>query len=91
MYDISDKIYDDDLDTFVDYRSCFPLDMRVIDEDNVLNKYELFEKELLATSCMTKEDFFKELSQKYIVDINLLDIYWNTYIKKKEVNKNAGQ
>lgn len=91
LYTIKDFIYDDETGTFLDKRDCVEIDMKVIDTSNILNKYEIFEKELLATSCSSKEEFFEELSKKYIVDINLLNIYWKTYVKKKEVNKNAGQ
>lgn len=91
LYSIADYVYDENTDTFVDRRDCIALDMTVISDSKVLNKYELFEKELLATSCMSKEEFFRELAETYSVDINLLELYWNTYIKKKEVIKNAGQ
>ena len=89
LYTIKDCIYDEDSKEFLDKRDCLPLDMRVINENNILNKYEVFEKELLATSCSSKEEFFSELSEKYIVDINLLNVYWKTYIQKKEVKKDA--
>lgn len=91
LYNISDEIYDEDEDTIMNYRECIALDMRVIDESNILNKYKVFEEALLATSCMSKEEFFRELAETYIVDIDLLERYWQTYIKKKEVIKDAGQ
>lgn len=84
LYTIKDKIYDEELECFVDKRDCLALDMKVIDFNNVLNKYETFKKELLSTNTLSKEDFFEELNKKYIVDINLLEIYWNTFIKEKQ-------
>lgn len=90
LYSIADDIWDEDNQTFIDRRDCIELDMKVIDYSNVLNKYNIFETELLATSCSSKEEFFTELAENYIVDTNLLETYWRTYIKKKEVKKNAG-
>lgn len=91
LYNISDYVWNEDEQTFDDKRDCIALDMRVIDEDNILNKYNIFEKELLDTNAQSKEDFFNELAEKYIVDIDLLNRYWLTYIKKKEVNKINGK
>ena len=91
LYNISDYIWNEDEQTFDDKRDCIALDMQVIDEDNILNKYNIFEKELLETNAQNKEDFFNELAEKYIVDIDLLNRYWLTYIKKKEVNKDNGK
>lgn len=91
LYSIADNVYDEDTDTFTDRRDCIALDMKVISRDNVLNKYETFEAELLKTTCSSKEEFFRELAENYCVDIYLLELYWRTYIKKKEVKKNAGQ
>lgn len=91
LYNISDHIWDDDLQEFVDFRPCIAIDMKVIDSNNVLNKYQLFKEKLLATLCQSKEEFFTELSEDYIVDINLLETYWNTYVKEKEVMKSGGE
>lgn len=88
LYSISDKIWDDDIQDFVTTRDCIELDMKVIDYDNVLNKYPIFKQELLDTNTSSKEDFYAELAEKYFVDRNLLDIYWQTYVKEqKEVKK----
>ena len=91
LYTIKDYIYDNESGSFVDRRDCVAIDMKVIDHNNVLNKYEIFKKELLATSCDSKESFFEDLSKNYIVDTNLLNIYWKTYVKEKEVRKDARQ
>ena len=91
LYTIKDYIYDNESESFIDRRDCVAIDMKVIDHNNVLNKYEIFKKELLATSCDSKESFFEDLSKNYIVDTNLLNIYWKTYVKEKEVRKDARQ
>ena len=92
LYNISDKIWDDDEQDFIYRRDCIALDMMVVDyQDKVLNKYENFKNELLSTDATSKEQFFVELAEKYYVDKNLLETYWQTYIKEKEVSKNAGQ
>ena len=95
LYEISDYIWNEDTQQFVDKRDCLSIDMKVIDYDNVLDKYSLFKELLLATSCQSKEEFFTELSETYIVDINLLELYWTTFIKEKELKgsdeKNARQ
>lgn len=86
LYSISDYIWNEDEQKFDDRRDCIALDMQVIDNSNVLNKYSIFKDALLNTSCMSKEEFFLELVEQYLVDINLLEMYWKTYIKEKEVN-----
>src|SRR5574344_400895 len=91
LYNISDTVWDEDEQTFINRRDCIALDMKVIDYDNVLNKYDIFEKELLASTCSSKDEYFNELAEHYIVDRQLLEMYWTTYIKRKEVEKNAGQ
>ena len=87
LYEISDKIWDEDTQLFLDKRDCIALDMKVIDYDNILNKYDKFKELLLATSCTSKEEFFAELAEKYIVDINLLEMYWLTFIQEKKLSQ----
>lgn len=91
LYNIVDDVYDFDEQAFVKYRPCVALDMQVIDRSDILNKYKDFEQELLKTDAQSKDDFFHQLAERYSVDKTLLELYWLTYIKKKEVNKNAGQ
>lgn len=91
LYEISDHIYDEEDNTFKDKRDCIALDMKVIKHSNVLNKYSIFKEKLLETSASSKEEFFNELAENYLVDRNLLDIYWQTYIKEQKEVKNAGQ
>lgn len=91
LYNISDYIWSEDEQQFVKTRDCVEIDMKVIEHDNVLNKYSIFKQELLDTSSQSKEEFFRELAENYFVDRNLLDIYWQTYIKEQKEVKNAGQ
>lgn len=91
LYNISDYVYDEDLQQFVDRRDCVDIDMQVIDYNNVLNKYSIFKDCLLNTNAQSKEEFFAELAESYIINKNLLETYWSTFIKEKEVSKDAGQ
>ena len=87
LYNIKDYIWSIEEEKFIEWRDCIALDMKVIDYDNVLNKYSIFKEKLLNTTATTKEDFFNELSESYIVDENLLEMYWLTFVKEKEQNK----
>lgn len=91
LYNISDYIWSEDEQQFVKTRDCVEIDMKVIEHDNVLNKYSIFKQELLDTSSQSKEEFFIELAENYFVDRNLLDIYWQTYVKEQKEVKNARQ
>lgn len=88
LYDIRDYVWNEDEQKFDDHRDCIALDMKVIDE-NVLNKYETFKQLLLTTKTQSKDEFYEELGQHFVIDKNLLDRYWLTFVKEKEVN-NAG-
>lgn len=85
LYGIKDTIWNDIENKFDESRDCIALDMKVIDYTNILNKYSIFKTELLQTTTQTKEEFYSELAEKYIVDKNLLDKYWLTFVKEKEV------
>ena len=89
LYEISDYIWDEDEKEFKETRDCIALDMKVINNSNVLNKYSIFKQELLDTNTQSKEEFYSELSEKYLVDRNLLDIYWQTYVKEQKEVKSA--
>lgn len=97
LYAIKDKVWDDEEECFKDYRDCVPLDMRLIDYARTndssirpLNTYEHFKSHLINTMCMTKDDFFEELASDHVVDKNLLETYWKTFVKEKEV-EDAGE
>lgn len=91
LYGISDKIWDSDEDKFVNFRDCVAIDMRVIDTDNVLNKYSHFKQHLIETHAQSKEEFFEELAEEHLVDKNLLETYWLTFVKEKEVEEHASE
>lgn len=89
LYKITDSIWDEDTQSFTKYRDCVAIDMQVIDHDNVLNHYEKFEEEyklminnLAKHSTYSKADFITYLKEKYIVDDDLLDKYFKTYLHK---------
>lgn len=92
LYGISDFVWNEDEGKFEDHRDCIALDMRVIDMSlNILNKYSVFEEHLLKTTTQTKEEFFNELGEEFVVDTNLLEMYWTTFVKKKEVKNDSEQ
>ena len=57
----------------------------------MINKYETFKELLLNTKAASKEDFFKELEASYLIDKNLLERYWITFVKEKEVQNASKQ
>lgn len=87
LYTIKDKIYDEETNSFLDRRDCRKIDMLVVDYQNVLNKYELFEKAILelinVETDMSIEELNELLKNKYICDDELLDVYWQTFLKSK--------
>lgn len=91
LYGIRDKVWDEDDNCFKDFRDCVAIDMQVIEKNNILNKFDHFKQHLLETTCQTKEEFFSELSENHVVDKNLLETYWLTFVKEKEVEQNASE
>lgn len=83
MYNISDTIYDAKTNIMLHTRSCKPLDMLVIDRDNVLNKYDMFKAQAVAyysiKQDINKQEFFEHLRKAYVTDDDLLEKYWNTF------------
>ena len=82
LYNISDKIYNKNIDEFLTKRDCRPLDMNVIDRTDVLNKYDKFKTQALAFYDMnkdiSKETLFVYLKKNFLTDDMLLDAYWST-------------
>lgn len=89
LYDIYDTIYDEGV--ILKKRDCLPLDMKVIENKNILNKYTKFVDEYKAYLNSTKEvdieEFLKYLQDKYICDITLLSKYMQTYQYMEKLNK----
>lgn len=91
LYNISDNIYDNTTKELISIRDCKPLDMLVIEKDNILNKYETFKIQALAyysiKNTLDKDELFKDLKSRFIVDDDLLEQYWETLVyetSKKE-------
>ena len=82
LYTIKDSVYDEFENKVVDYRECDPIDMLALNESNILNKFELFDKEvseMMKTQLIDKQDIFKKLKQKYKCSDKLLETYYHTY------------
>jgi len=77
LYKIRDKIVTTDVDNNIivaETRPCRPLDMLVIDNNNVLNHYETYKSEW-ENFTDTVECFHTMLREKYICDDDLLEQY----------------
>lgn len=90
LYNIKDEIYDKYTNEIKKIRDCKPIDMMVIDKDNVLNKYEQFEANALSlfsvTNNVDKDVLFKHLKKSFICDDTLLEQYWETLLYKMQSN-----
>lgn len=98
LYNIKDEIWDKYENELKQIRDCKPIDMKIIDENNVLNKYEIFEKELnklltddvnkvvINNFIINKEELFKILKQNYVCDDDLLEMYFDTYLYKNSLS-----
>lgn len=87
LYKISDHVWNEEEQKYDDSRDCVPIDMQVIEHDNILNKYHIF-KELADNTTNLTEAFIDSLSDKYIIDIDLLMRYVETYIHEQAENIN---
>lgn len=97
LYAISDFIWNEDEQMFVDKRDCIGLDMRCADADYslVLNKYDMFEK--LYNQFFTNFEqndtnialFVYELGKKYYIDDDLIALYLKTH-EMKDKYKHLG-
>jgi len=88
FYTISDTIYDETSKQLLTIRDCRPLDMMVLEHNNVLNKYDQFKVQAYAfysvNNDIRKDEFFKQLRANYIVDDELLEKYWITLTHELE-------
>lgn len=82
LYKISDTLYDAEEDVIKNERDCVPIDMLVIDKKNILNKYDVFEKEVIDSEVLNKDKLFPFLKSKYECDDKLLEKYYNTFLYK---------
>ena len=86
LYNIKDTIWDRYSNEMKSFRDCKPLDMMVIDRNDVLNKYEQFEAQSMAlfsvTNAIDKDALFNHLKKSYVCDDGLLEQYWDTLLHK---------
>lgn len=86
LYKITDKDIDED-GNVVDERPCRPIDMTVIEDSHVLNKYETFKKMCDAKHITThptkseKDNFVSYLKHTYTCDDYLIGKYFELYSK----------
>lgn len=86
LYNIKDEIYDKYEDEVKKMRDCKPIDMLVIDRNDVLNKYEQFEANAMSLFAVNenvdKDTLFKHLKNNFVCDDSLLEQYWETLLHK---------
>ena len=63
----------------------YKFDWNDVERDNSFAVITLKNKESILD--FMHENFFNELAESYIVDENLLEMYWLTFVKEKEQNK----
>ena len=84
LYTIKDMIYDEEENDVITSRSCEPIDLMVLDRNDVLNKYDLFKREvemLKGDGQYDEERILKSIKKKYLTDEKLLAKYSLTYKK----------
>lgn len=86
-YIIKDTIYDLDEQAMLSKRNCEDIDMLVLTNKNVLNKYNLFksaaDKIFSINKSTTKQQLFDELKENYICSDKLLEQYFITMEHEK--------
>lgn len=91
LYNIKDEIWDKYSKEVKKIRDCKPIDMMVVDRNDILNKYEQFEANALSlfsiNNNVDKEELFKHLKKNFMCDDELLEEYWETFMHKLTENK----
>ena len=85
LYNIKDTIWDKYTNEIKNIRPCRPIDMLVVDYQDVLNSYSEFERLIKAEKIETVEDYqhLREfIKTHYKFDEELLNEYWDTYLYK---------
>lgn len=81
-YNIRDRIFNPSSNNVDTVRDCVSIDMKVLECNNVLNKYSIFEEEydkfIENTKNPTRSKFNRYLKNNFVTDDNLLKIYWDT-------------
>ena len=88
LYKIRDKIFDEDTQDFLKERDCVPIDMEVLEKDNVLNNFGTFKEkadEIFTSIPKDKDTLFGKLKEEFITDDELLEKYWDTMEKLDEI------
>ena len=88
LYKIRDKVFDEDTQEFTKERDCVPLDMEVIEKENVLNNFGVFKEqatEIFKTIPKDKDKLFGKLKEDWLTDDDLLEKYWDTMEKLDEI------
>ena len=83
MYIIKDTIYDLTDNQFISKRDCDPIDMLVLENKNVMNKYNIFKKEtsniLSKKGTISKQQLFNDLKTDWLCSDDLLEKYYITF------------
>lgn len=86
LYSISDTILDNETNILTNRRDCRPTDMMLIDSSkrNILYQFEQYNAQALAYysihNDIDKDEFHEFLRNSFIVDDELLELYWNTLL-----------
>ena len=84
LYKINDYIWNEEEQKFENSRDCVPIDMLVLEKDNIMNKYSLFKEEFNNIKennpDTTLEQFIDYIELNYLCDNNLLNKYVDTLI-----------
>ena len=85
LYNIEDKVYDENANSFLTKRDCTQFDINNLFNEKCINKYEKYKniynnyKEIHSDTS----NFIKFLKENYKTDDNLLRLYSQTYEKDK--------
>lgn len=90
LYRIKDRIYNPETSQFETSRDCIELDMKCLEDNRILNKYELFKHQAITLYQMNgdvdKIRLFTHLIRNFTIDKSLLEKYWVTFEKDLEMN-----
>lgn len=79
LYEIQDKIWDEDLGEYITKRDCLPVDMEVLNNEYVINTYEKFLKILKnKPDDMDIETFKPNFFHFFKTDEQLIELYIKT-------------
>ena len=79
-YTIKDTFYNEVTQKIEHKRDCIELDMKVIEKDNILNKYEIYKD--LAIKFNNEDNLNNYIKSNYLYDERLLNNYRYIYLNK---------